>query len=230
MIELNAVTKKYCRGVDEVAALRSTTLTIGANDFMAIVGPSGSGKSTMLCMIGGMLAPTSGKIIVDGESLYDQSVAHRCRFRNERVGFVFQSFNLVPWLTAVENVQLPLSIYGTSPKEQRTRAESMLARFGLENRLGHRPSELSAGQQQRVALARTLVTNPQLILADEPTGNLDPDSRDLVLQTFAELHADGRTVVLVTHDHSVSTAAERVLRIEDGQVYEQPLGISDVAA
>ncbi len=230
MIELNAVTKSYCRGADEVAALQSTTLTIGGNDFTAIVGPSGSGKSTMLCMIGGMLAPTSGQINVDGESLYDQSVAQRCQFRNERVGFVFQSFNLVPWLTAVENVQLPLSIRGTSAKEQRQRAESLLARFGLETRLQHRPSELSAGQQQRVALARTLVTNPQLILADEPTGNLDPDSRDLVLQTFAELHADGRAVVLVTHDHNVSTAAQRVLRIEEGQVCEQSLGESDVAA
>ena len=197
---------------------------------MAIVGPSGSGKSTMLCMLGGMLAPSSGKIIVDGESLYDQSIARRSRFRNERIGFVFQSFNLVPWLTALENVQLPLSLYGTPADEQRTRAESMLARFGLENRLRHRPAELSAGQQQRVALARTLVTNPQLILADEPTGNLDPDSRDLVLQTFSELHNDGRAVVLVTHDHNVSAAAERILRIEDGHVCEQPLGSSDVAA
>ena len=230
MIQLNSVTKTYRRGADEVAALRSTTLTIDGNDFMAIVGPSGSGKSTMLCMIGGMLAPTSGQIFVDGESLYDQSVARRCRFRNERVGFVFQSFNLVPWLTAVENVQLPLSLYGTPAEEQRQRAESMLARFGLENRLRHRPAELSAGQQQRVALARTLVTNPQLILADEPTGNLDPESRDLVLRTFNELHAEGHAVVLVTHDHHVSAAAQRVLRIDDGQVCEQSSGPSDVAA
>ena len=229
MIHLETVTKEYRRGDHTVHALRATTLDVAAGDFVAVVGPSGSGKSTMLSMIGGMLAPTSGKVILNGESLYDQKVDRRCQIRNQQIGFVFQSFNLVPWLTAIENVQLPLSLYGTDKRQQRDRAISLLRKFGLADRIDHKPLELSAGQQQRVALARTLVTDPQLVLADEPTGNLDPDSRDMVLKTLTELHEDGRAVVLVTHDTTVSAAARRVLHIDDGTVTELAAADRDAA-
>ncbi|MEM8681558.1 MAG: ABC transporter ATP-binding protein, partial [Planctomycetota bacterium] len=184
MIHLDNVCKQYRRGDQTVHALRPTTVDVTRGDFVAVVGPSGSGKSTLLSMVGGMLAPTSGRILLDDVSIYDEPISARCRMRNQKIGFVFQSFNLVPWLTAVENVQLPLSLYG---RDDGSRAEELLARFGLADRMHHKPLELSAGQQQRVALARTLATDPPLILADEPTGNLDPASRDMVLETFASL-------------------------------------------
>jgi putative ABC transport system ATP-binding protein len=220
MLALNAVSKSYTRRNVRVDALRTTSLSIGTGEFLAVIGPSGSGKTTLLSMLGGMLAPTTGQILFDGRSLYDLPVRDRSRLRNEQIGFVFQNFNLIPWLSAVENVALPLCLYGTDSGVQRTRAMDLLERFGLADRAEHRPSELSAGQQQRVALARTLVTDPKLILADEPTGNLDPDSRTLVMDSLRAIHREGRTLVLVTHDHAVSAAAERVIRIADGQVCE----------
>jgi len=230
MIELHSVSKQYTRRGTAVDALRSATLEIPAGDYVALVGPSGSGKTTMLSVLGGMLAPTAGKVVLAGQSLYELAVAQRARLRNETIGFVFQHFNLVPWLSALENVQLPLSLYpeGTAA-EQRTRATELLDRFGLLDRIDHRPSELSAGQQQRVALARALVTGAKLILADEPTGNLDPDSREVVLNAFAEIHAEGRTIVLVTHDGSVASAANRRLRLADGRVDAVSDAVSDAA-
>jgi putative ABC transport system ATP-binding protein len=167
---------------------------------------------------------------LNGQSLYDLSVKARSRVRNEQIGFVFQSFNLVPWLSALENVQLPLSLYGADRLYQRNHALQLLERFGLSDRIEHRPSELSAGQQQRVALARTLAMSPQLILADEPTGNLDADSRDLVLSTLAELRDEGRTIILVTHDATVSDAASRVFHIGDGTVRDLDTALSIKAA
>lgn len=221
MLQLDAVAKQYQRrGSSVVDALRPTTLEVAAGDFVAIVGPSGSGKSTMLSMLGGMLAPSSGRVILNGDSVYEMSVTRRSKLRNHQIGFVFQNFNLVPWLNAIENVQLPLSLAGVDREYQREQASNLLTHFGLANRMEHKPTELSAGQQQRVAMARTLAMNPRLILADEPTGNLDPESRDMVLQTLAELREDGRAIILVTHDVAISDAAQRVFRIADGTVTE----------
>lgn len=220
MLELIAACKQYRRRETLVHALHPITLSIDKGEYVALIGPSGSGKTTLLTLLGGMLAPTSGEVVFEGRSLYGLSVTERARVRNERIGFVFQQFNLVPWLTALENVQLPLCLYGTESPMQKSRALALLERFGLAERADHRPSELSAGQQQRVALARTLVTDPGLILADEPTGNLDPESRRLVLETFRDMHAEGRTIVLVTHDPVVSAAAGRVLQLNAGRVSE----------
>jgi putative ABC transport system ATP-binding protein len=172
-------------------------------------------------MLGGMLAPTTGRVILDGQSLYDIAVTERARIRNQSIGFVFQNFSLVPWLTALENVQLPLCLSGADSQIQQSRARELLTQFGLEGRLDHKPTELSAGQQQRAALARTLVQNPALILADEPTGNLDPQLRDAVLGTLAECHAEGRTIVMVTHDPAAAESADRILRIVDGVVHDE---------
>ena len=224
MLDVQNVSKQYTRRNAAVDAIRPTSLHFRAGEFVAIAGPSGSGKTTLLSILGGMLAPTSGAVRLDGQSLYELSVPERARLRNERIGFVFQSFNLVPWLSAIENVQLPLCLFGSDRNVQTTRARELLARFELGDRLDHKPSELSAGQQQRTALARTLVMNPTLILADEPTGNLDPASRELVLHTLRECVNEGRTVVMVTHDEIGAAAADRLLQIVDGEVSEQSRG------
>jgi putative ABC transport system ATP-binding protein len=216
MFRLNGVTKTYARRDETVLAFQCDSLTISRGEYLAIVGPSGSGKTTLLSLLGGMLSPSNGQIWLEDCSLYDLSVADRARVRRERMGFVFQTFNLVPYLTAVENVQVPLCLGRLPAETQRQQAEAILDRFGLEARRNHKPFELSIGQQQRVALARTLVNNPQLILADEPTGNLDPDSRQVVLDALQECHREGRTVVVVTHDPLAAERAQRVLRLRNG--------------
>ena len=221
MIHLDRISKSYRLGGDDVHALRTTTLDVLPGEFVAVIGPSGSGKSTLLSMLGGMLSPTHGRVVLDGESLYDVATEQRAEIRNRKIGFVFQNFNLIPWLNAVENVELPLRLYGSDREWRRNTATQLLERFGLADRMKHRPSELSAGQQQRVALARTLATNPRLILADEPTGNLDTATRDLVIETLSEQCRDGRAVILVTHDEAVSAMATRVLHIADGLVTEE---------
>ena len=218
MFQLNNVTKTYERRGQTVNALQDTTLTISDNEFIALVGPSGSGKTTMLSLLGGMMAPTSGEVLFRGESLYDLSLAERTKLRLKSLGFVFQSFNLVPWLSAIENVQVPLSLAGESASMQQSRAAELLDRVGLSDRLHHLPSELSQGQQQRVALARTLANDPQVILADEPTGNLDPASREQVMNLFSEFHTEGRSVVMVTHDQFAAEYAKRSLRLSDGVI------------
>ena len=220
MLKIDSVCKDYTRGRNVVQALHSTSLSVQGGEFVAIVGPSGSGKSTLLSMVGGMLSPSSGRVLLEGKSLYEISVRERSRLRNEQIGFLFQSFNLVPYLNAIENVQLPMSLYGTDRESQQNQAKHLLERFGLGDRLMHKPSELSAGQQQRVAMARTLSMGPRLILADEPTGNLDPESRDLVLKTLHNLCEAGSTIILVTHDASVSSTADRVFHITDGHAVE----------
>jgi arsenite-transporting ATPase len=222
MLRLESVTKSYARRGGAVVALRPTTLEVAAGEFVAVVGPSGSGKSTLLSLMGGMLAPTAGKVWLDGQSLYDLSVSRRARLRGRKVGFVFQTFSLVPYLTALENVQVPLYLAGLAPREQRRRSQTLLERLGLGDRLAHRPAELSVGQQQRVALARTLANDPALVLADEPTGNLDPNTRDLVLTFLEGLRQEGRTVVLVTHDPAVARRAGRALRLAAGEVSAEP--------
>jgi putative ABC transport system ATP-binding protein len=220
VFQLNNVTKVYeCRR-QTVKALNETSVSIGDNEFIAVVGPSGSGKTTLLSLLGGMMAPTSGDVLFRGASLYDLSLAERTKLRLSSLGFVFQSFNLVPWLSAVENVQVPLSLAGESVASQQQRAGELLSRVGLSDRLSHRPSELSQGQQQRVALARTLANDPQVILADEPTGNLDPDSREQVMNLLAEFHSEGRSIVMVTHDQFAAQYAQRPLNLVDGTIVD----------
>ena len=219
MYQLNQVTQTYrCRG-KRVTALNSVDLTIQDNEFLAIVGPSGSGKTTLLSVLGGMLQPEQGEILFDDVSLYDLPVARRAQLRGTKIGFVFQTFNLVPWLTATENVQIPMMLAGFSAKQQVARASELLERVGLNDRLDHHPGELSQGQQQRVALARTLANDPQVILADEPTGNLDQATRRHVMNYLAEFHRDGRTIILVTHDADTAAFANRTLRLVQGVPY-----------
>ncbi|MBR9800630.1 ABC transporter ATP-binding protein [bacterium] len=221
MIQLTNIAKQYRLRDQVIDALLPTNFTVQQGEFVAITGPSGSGKTTMLSILGGMLSPSAGEARVLGENLYQLTTEQRARLRNESIGFVFQNFNLVPWLTAVENVQLPLTILGTDRQVQESRALELLARFELADRADHKPSELSAGQQQRVALARTLVTDPKLILADEPTGNLDPDTKQLVLNALHQCCDEyGQTVVLVTHDDSIAKTAGRVVRMERGTLTE----------
>ena len=220
MLQIESICKDYARGRNVIHALHPTSMEVDAGEFIAVVGPSGSGKSTLLSMLGGMLTPTSGHVRVKGESLYEVSVKQRSRLRNEQIGFLFQSFNLVPYLSALENVQLPMAVYGTDRANQHNQAKHLLERFGLAERIDHKPSELSAGQQQRVAMARTLAMSPSLILADEPTGNLDPESRDLILKTLHGLCDEGRTIILVTHDMGVAATADRVFHIRDGHATE----------
>jgi putative ABC transport system ATP-binding protein len=218
MFRLDDVSKVYSRRGHAVVAFRAASLKIPAGDYLAIVGPSGSGKTTLLSMLGGMLSPDTGQVFLEEASLYEMSVARRTRLRREKFGFVFQTFNLVPYLTAVENVQVPLYLSGLPRKEQRERAVALLERVGLGDRLDHKPHEMSTGQQQRVALARTLANQPPVILADEPTGNLDPESRKRVLDFLDELHQENRTIVMVTHDLAAAERAQRRLTLRDGAV------------
>ena len=218
MIALQSVSKHFQHRGKPVAALANVTLQIGKGDFVAIIGPSGSGKSTFLHLVGGMLSPTEGKVRVENDSLYDLTSDQRSALRKKKIGFVFQTFNLVPYLTALENVQVPLVLAGVGEEEQKRRAESLLGRLGLSDRLDHKPSELSVGQQQRVALARMLANDPALILADEPTGNLDPETSASIMDFLGELNGEGRTIVMVTHDLRVAGRAKRVLRLVNGSI------------
>ena len=220
MYQLESVTQTYERRGNVVTALDNCNLEIPDNDFIAIVGPSGSGKTTLLSILGGMMAPSTGNVTLDGQSLYDLSIDERTKLRGKKIGFVFQSFNLVGWLSACENVQIPLMLSGIAANEQRERALELLDRVGLSDRADHLPSELSQGQQQRVALARTLANEPQVILADEPTGNLDSETRQQVMNYLNEFHHDGRTIVMVTHDADTAAFARRTIRLVDGVTHE----------
>jgi putative ABC transport system ATP-binding protein len=218
IIEMTDVRKTYSTGAVEVEALRGVSLRIAEGEYVAVTGPSGSGKSTLMHIIGCLDLPTSGDYVLAGGTVAALSEAHLADIRNRRIGFVFQQFNLLPSLTACRNVELPLAYAGVPPAERRGRAEDALARVGLSDRLRHRPGELSGGQQQRVAVARALVTDPALILADEPTGNLDSTASADVLSLIDELHAVGRTIVLITHEADVARRAQRSLHILDGRL------------
>lgn len=218
MFDLEGVAKHYRRSGEEIVALRPTSFKVGSGEFVAVVGPSGSGKTTLLSILGGMLAPTEGFVWFDNRSLYERPAAERAEIRRRQIGFVFQTFNLVPYLTALENVQVPLMLMGLPPDRQQERARELLVRLGLTERLNHKPSELSVGQQQRVALARTLANDPAVILADEPTGNLGPGTREQVLGFLEELHHEGRTVIMVTHDPAAAGRASRVVQLVDGGI------------
>ena len=193
---------------------------IHENPVSADVDPAGTGKTTLLSILGGMMSPSAGNVTLDGQSLYEMAIDARTRLRGEKIGFVFQSFNLVAWLSARENVQIPLMLSGQTADEQQERALELLDRVGLSDRADHLPSELSQGQQQRVALARTLANDPQVILADEPTGNLDSDTRQQVMSYLSEFHNDGRTIVIVTHDSDTAAFAKRTIQLVDGVTRE----------
>ena len=220
VIELERVTKVYRTGSIPVAALRGVSLTISSGEYVAIIGPSGSGKSTLMHILGCLDTPSSGHYRLAGENVGGMTEAALAEVRNRRIGFVFQQFNLLSSMTAWQNVELPLVYAGVSRTERKERAMHALAKVGLTSRVQHRPGELSGGQQQRVAVARALVTEPDLILADEPTGNLDSVSAADVLRLMDELHESGRTLVLITHDTEVASASERVLGIRDGLLTE----------
>jgi putative ABC transport system ATP-binding protein len=217
-MRLEAVSKHYRHRGRTVAALDQASLEIAPGDFVAVVGPSGSGKSTLLLVLGGMLSPSAGQVYLNGRSLYDLPPNERADIRRTKIGFVFQTFNLVPYLTALENVQIPLFLSGLDEAAQNERATALLERVGLGDRLDHKPPELSIGQQQRVALARVLANDPEIILADEPTGNLDPETGRQILDLLAEMNREGRTVVMVTHDPRAAARAQRTLRLQDGRI------------
>jgi putative ABC transport system ATP-binding protein len=218
VLSLSDVTKVYRNGSLEVAALRGVTLDVQPGEYVAVMGPSGSGKSTLMHIIGCLDVPTAGSYHLAGEDVSRMSENALADVRNLRIGFVFQQFNLLASMTAASNVALPLAYAGINRADRRVRAEASLARVGLADRVSHRPGELSGGQQQRVAVARALVTEPALILADEPTGNLDSTSTADVLDLFDELHDTGRTVVLITHEQDVAARAGRIVRLRDGLV------------
>ncbi|MCX6396185.1 MAG: ABC transporter ATP-binding protein [Propionibacteriales bacterium] len=220
MLDLTGVRKTYSTGAVAVEALRGIDVQINAGEYVAIIGPSGSGKSTLMHILGCLDVPTEGRYELAGRDVSDLDEAELAAIRNREIGFVFQQFNLLADMTALRNVALPLVYAGVPGHERERRARQALERVGLGDRADHRPGELSGGQQQRVAVARALVTEPAMILADEPTGNLDSVSTDDVLGLFAELHEAGRTIVLITHDHEVAEQAERVLTIRDGEISE----------
>ena len=222
MLRMEKVTKSYRHRGQTVTALDGATVQIAKGDFVAVIGPSGSGKSTLLLMLGGMLSPTSGKVLLEGESIYDLYSDERARLRKVKIGFVFQTFNLVPYLTAIENVQVPLYLAGLDQRGQEERAQTLLDRVGLAERMHHKPCELSVGQQQRVALARMLANDPAVILADEPTGTLDPETGQHVIRFFEDVNREGRTVVMVTHDPRAAERARRTLHLADGVIASNP--------
>jgi putative ABC transport system ATP-binding protein len=234
-IRTTGLRKSFVMGRETVHALAGVDATVEAHSFTAVVGPSGSGKSTLLYLLGGLDRPTSGSIVVAGQAIDTLDENALAVYRLRTVGFIFQSFNLIASMTAVENVAFPMRFARVSRRERTRRALALLKQVGLENRAYHRPTELSGGQQQRVAIARALVNDPQLILADEPTGNLDTHSGAVIIQLLGELHAQGRTVVMVTHDPRLTTFAGSILRLVDGRVvseaeYEAALVMMTAAA
>ena len=221
VVHLQDVTKTYATGSLEVAALRGITMAVDKGEYVAIMGPSGSGKSTLMNILGCLDVLTTGRYTLGGADVADLDEDALAEVRNQQIGFVFQQFNLLPALTAWRNVELPLLYAGVPAAERRTRAIEALTRVGLADRVTHRPGELSGGQQQRVAVARALVGNPAMILADEPTGNLDSASTSDVLALLDELHGQGRTIVLITHEADVAARAQRVLHVRDGQITDE---------
>jgi putative ABC transport system ATP-binding protein len=220
MISMRGIRKVYSTGRVEVEALRGVDLEIAANEYVAVVGPSGSGKSTLMNILGCLDTPSAGEYVLSGETVGGLDRNRLAEIRNKHVGFVFQNFNLLPYATALENVELPLLFAGVGDRERKARAGQMLERVGLADRVDHKPTELSGGQMQRVAIARALVNRPAMILADEPTGNLDSASGKAIVDLFNELHAGGQTIVIITHDQGVAKLATRVVQIRDGQIVE----------
>ena len=220
MIRLMQVCKDYQIGSEVIHALDNASLSVREGEFVSIIGPSGSGKSTLMNIIGCLDTADSGEYILDGTPIEDYTENELAKIRNRKIGFVFQNFNLIPKLTAEENVELPLVYQKVKRAERERRVEEALYRVKLEKRASHYPTELSGGQQQRVAIARAIATNPSLILADEPTGNLDSQTSEEIMQIFHELHCQGNTIVLITHDRDVALQAGRSINIFDGKITE----------
>jgi putative ABC transport system ATP-binding protein len=218
VIEIEGVTKEYRMGEETVHALRGVSLNVRRNEYLAVMGPSGSGKSTMMNMLGCLDTPTGGSYWLNGQEVSRMTDDALARVRNREIGFVFQTFNLLPRASALANVELPLVYAGVSGKERHKRAAAALTRVGLGERMHHKPNELSGGQRQRVAIARALVNEPSILLADEPTGNLDSSTSEDIMRVFGSLHAQGQTVVLVTHEPDIAAHAHRVVVLRDGKV------------
>jgi putative ABC transport system ATP-binding protein len=221
MIELKNVHKVYPMGEVSVPALRGINLTIHPGEFVAIMGPSGSGKSTLMHLLGCLDLPSDGVVQLDGKDITTLEEDTLAQIRGKKVGFVFQTFNLIPTLTAQENVELPLFFQGVPREKRRARAAELLRKVGLDGRLHHKPAQLSGGERQRVAIARALANDPEIILADEPTGNLDSESGKAILELLAQLHREGKTIILVTHNPEAAAYAQRIVRIRDGRLVEE---------
>ncbi|HVZ65144.1 MAG TPA: ABC transporter ATP-binding protein [Lacunisphaera sp.] len=218
VIEIEHVTKLYKMGEEIVHALRGVSLTVRRNEYLAIMGPSGSGKSTMMNMLGCLDTPTNGKYHFTGKDVSEMTDDELADIRNREIGFVFQTFNLLPRSSSLQNVELPLVYAGLSPSARREKAIQTLQNVGLGERMSHKPNELSGGQRQRVAIARALVNNPAIILADEPTGNLDSKTGEEIMQLFEELYDQGNTIIVVTHEEDIARHARRIVRLRDGLI------------
>ena len=218
LLELREVSKVYHLGGEEIRALDNVTLDIEAGEFVSVIGPSGSGKSTLMHILGCLDSPTSGTIKLDGMMIHDASPRQLAAVRNRKIGFVFQFFNLLPKLNVLQNVELPMVYSGLPGRQRRERALEALKLVDMENRARHRPSQLSGGQQQRTAIARALVNNPRLLFADEPTGNLDSHTGEVILELFRKLNQEGRTIILVTHDAEIAAVTPRKIEIRDGTI------------
>lgn len=230
LLSARGVSKIYRTGSTEVAALRDIDLDVHAGDLITVMGPSGNGKTTLLNCLSGIDTIDSGTVEIDGEDIHALSDSRRTAHRAKRMGFIFQSFNLVPVLTAAENVEVPLGILGVSYREGRERAAEMLDRVGLGDRGDHRPRELSGGEQQRVAIARALVTEPAIVWGDEPTGNLDSETAGAIIELLQEVNGNGQTVVMVTHDRTIGSIGSRLVEVRDGRITRDasPTDTSDV--
>ncbi|MEZ8655949.1 ABC transporter ATP-binding protein [Vibrio splendidus] len=224
LVELSNIGKHYSNGDTEIRALDGVDLSIEKGEFLSILGPSGSGKSTLMNMLGCLDKPTEGEYQLDGKNVAALSANDLAGIRNQKIGFVFQSFNLLEYASALDNVALPLVYSGIKAKERRNRAAALLEQVGLGDRLDHKPNQLSGGQKQRVAIARALVNDPQIILADEPTGALDSKSGAEIEALFNQLHAEGRTLIIVTHDNSLAERTKRIVTIKDGKVLSDRQG------
>jgi len=218
IIQLKNVTKSYKMGTQIIHALAGVSLSVKANEYVALMGPSGSGKSTLMNVLGCLDIPTSGDYILNNTAVQKMSEDELAKVRNEEIGFVFQTFNLLPRSTSLENVMLPLIYAGVSPRDRKARGEEVMELVGLKDRMHHKPNELSGGQRQRVAIARALVNKPSIILADEPTGNLDSKTSYEIMNIFGEIQDQGNTVILVTHEEDIAQYAKRVIRLRDGLI------------
>jgi len=218
MIELKNITKEYHLGLETVHALAGIDLNLDKNEYVAIMGPSGSGKSTLMNLLGCLDTPSNGEYHLNGQNVSDMDDDELAEIRNREIGFVFQNFNLLPRASSLHNVELPLIYNGTPASKRKELAENALTKVGLGDRMHHRPNELSGGQRQRVAVARALVNNPAIILADEPTGNLDTRTGDEIMDLFEDLHDNGNTIILVTHEEYIAEHSDRIIRLRDGRV------------
>ena len=227
MIRIDNISRIYGEGETQVIALNKVSLTIKSNEFVAVMGTSGSGKSTLMSILGCLDTPTSGEYLLSGESIKNIDDEDLSKIRNRKIGFIFQTFHLLPRLTALDNVILPLRYSDVEPEEAKQRGLEMLEKVGLTSRWHHKPFEMSGGQRQRVAIARALVNRPQVIFADEPTGNLDSKTSNEIMSLLCDLHNQGQTIVMVTHEEDIAAYADRMIRMKDGEVIEDRLCIKN---